>query len=464
MNEPYDGDQLVIPPERSDVLPVLAPGIDPEDIAPLWLLQSKLPVLEAFMTLFRGSMSDSLVRLLILGEMGRRGQAPEWTFAELRHTFAYLTPAPLESALRRLRGGGLLRYDAPESAYVLTPAGLRVYGAVAALFQLGDEDDLGWITGVVRASYELGTLTPEVLSHLLYRLRRLETELQQAVEALSEARILQARERLTSIWSWIERGSAMIAQIVQDSALDRELHRVAQQIGRAQSRLLRMTTVFQRVLNDIDRQRVHLGGTGLSTSDLVFFLRQCSLADLARLLAPHLARPVRPLFLLTDLITDQAEYELLQRKRHVVEWCELPEAQDSPPSPPPTAAEFPELGRLVTQLQGETRATVPLTEVVPWGSFEESAYRLSMLSLLGDTEAAESGGLVARLASLPYTLAIEAEEAVVERAGVARMNAGQLHRPAPAKPDDSPAVPLLTGAEGTAGDSGSNDQEPRHDP
>jgi hypothetical protein len=189
-----------------------------------------------------------------------------------------------------------------------------------------------------------------------------------------------------------------------------------------------MTTVFQRVLNDIDRQRVHLGPTGLSTSDLVFFLRQCTLDDLGRLIAPHLARPVRPLFLLTDLITDQAEYELLQRKRHVAEWCELPEAQDSPLSPPQRAAEFPELGRLVTQLQSETRPTVPLTEVVPWGSFEESAYRLSMLSLLGDSEAAESGGLVARLASLPYTLDIEAEEAVVDRAGVARMNVGHLHQ------------------------------------
>jgi hypothetical protein len=440
MNERSRDDQVVVPAERDEMFPALAPGIDPEDIPPLWLLQSRLPVLEAFMTLFRGSMSDSLVRLLVLGEMGRRGQAPEWTFAELRQTFAYLTPAPLESALRRLRGGGLLRYDAGESAYVLTPSGLRVYGAVAVLFQLSEEDDLGWITGVVRASYELGTLTPEVLSHLLYRLRRLETELQQAVEALSEPRILQARERLTSIWSWIERGSAMIAQIVEDSALDRELHRVAQQIGRAQSRLLRMTTVFQRVLNDIDRQRVHLGATGLSTSDLVFFLRQCTLDDLGRLITPHLARPVRPLFLLTDLITDQAEYELLQRKRHVAEWCELPEAQDSPPSPPPQAAEFPELGRLVTQLQRETRPSVPLTEVVPWGSFEESAYRLSMLSLLGDSEAAESGGLVARLASLPYSLVVEAEEAVVERAGVARMNAGQLQQLPDGKPPDAQAV------------------------
>jgi hypothetical protein len=427
MNEPHRQDQPVVPKESAEIFPSLAPGVDPEDITPLWLLQSKLPVLEAFMTLFRGTMSDSLVRLLVLGEMGRRGHTPEWTFAELRQTFAYLAPAPLETALRRLRSGSLLRYDAAESAYVLTPAGLRVYGAVASLFQLSEEDDLGWITGVVHASYELGTLTPEVLSHLLYRLRRLETELQQAVESLSEPRILQARERLVNVWSWIERGSAMIEHIVQDPALDRELHRVAQQIGRAQSRLLRMTTVFQRVLNDIDRQRVHLGATGLSTSDLVFFLRQCTLEDLRRLLQSHLARTVRPLFVLTDLLTDQAEYELLQRKRHVTEWCELPDVQDSPLSPPQSAAEFPELGRLVAQLEAEARPTVPLTEVVPWGSFEESAYRLSMLSLLGDAEAAGSGGPVAKLASLPYTLTVTDEEAAVGRAGVARMSVGDLH-------------------------------------
>jgi hypothetical protein len=484
MNEPSRDSQLAVPAERAEIFPPLAPGIDPEDITPLWLLQSKLPVLEAFMTLFRGSMSDSLVRLLVLGEMGRRGHMPEWTFTELRQTFAYLAPAPLESALRRLRLGSLLRYDSLESAYVLTPAGLRVYGAVASLFQLTEDDDLGWITGVVRASYELGTLTPEVLSHLLYRLRRLETELQQAVESLSEPRILQARERLANIWSWIERGSAMIEQIMQDSALDRELHRVAQQIGRAQSRLLRMTTVFQRVLNDIDRQRVHLGATGLSTSDLVFFLRQCTLDDLRRLIAPHLDCAIRPLFFLTDLMTDQAEYELLQRKRHVAEWCELPEAQDSPTSPPQTAAEFPELGRLVTQLQTEARPTVPLAEVVPRGSFEESAYRLSMLSLLGDAEAADSGGPVAKLASLPYRLNVQIDEIAVGREGVARISAGHLYHlngatavDAPSTHEQPPTIPSPVTGEGEGGgessptsgeegaETGQNSaQEPKHVP
>ncbi len=130
--------------------------------------------------------------------------------------------------------------------------------------------------------------------------------------------------------------------------------------------------------------------------------------------------------MLTDLLTDQAEYELLQRKRHTAEWCELPAAQESPPAPPQGAAELPELERLVGQLHAEVRPTVPLVEVVPWGSFEESAYRLSMLSLLGDAEAADSGGPVAKLASLPYSLAVQTEAIPVGRAGVARMSVGHL--------------------------------------
>ncbi len=441
MNKARDDDQSVTSDGCEPPFPYLTAGIDPEDITPLWLLRSRLPVLEAFMTLFRGTLSDNLVRLMVLGEMGRRGEMPEWTFGELRRTFAYLMPTALETALRRLRNGGLLRYDPAATCYVLTSAGLRVYGAVASLFQLTEEDDLGWITGLVRASYELGTLTPEVLSHLLYRLRRLESELQQAVESLSEPRILQARQRLAAVWTWIERGSNTIQQIVQDPALDRELHRVAQQIGRAQSRLLRMTTVFQRVLNDIDRQRIHLGNTGLSTSDLVFFLRQCTLKELSGLIASHLSRPVRPIYVLTDLLTDQAEYVLLHRSRVPSEACELPQALDSPSSPPISGVALPELSLLVNQLAAETRLTIPLEEVVPWASFEESAYRLSMLPLLGDADAAGSEEPIRTLATLPYTVAASLAEVRIERVGVAALTAGSLQRVVTADHSDAVAPP-----------------------
>ena len=78
---------------------------------------------------------------------------------------------------------------------------------------------------------------------------------------------------------------------------------------------------------------------------------------------------------------------------------------------------------------------------------------------LGDAEAADSGGPVAKLASLPYELTIEAEETVVGRAGVARMNAGHLHQLPHAMPagsavlnarstSESPTNPAATAANG----------------
>jgi hypothetical protein len=81
-----------------------------------------------------------------------------------------------------------------------------------------------------------------------------------------------------------------------------------------------------------------------------------------------------------------------------------------------------------------------------------------MLSLLGDAEAADSGGPVAKLASLPYTLCVEAEETVVGRAGVARMSAGHLDEVPRSQPTESvpvdlrpPDLPTPSTAEGEGG-------------
>src|SRR5262245_14774731 len=103
-----------------------------------------------------------------------------------------------------------------------------------------------------------------------------------------------------------------------------------------------------------------------------------------------------------------------------------------------------------------------------------------MLSLLGDSEAAASGGEVASLASLPYTLEVESEEAVVDRAGVARMNVGHLHQLSRSMPlqsprtGRSPTIPSPSTGEGQGGGEISpargeelrerTGQEPRHVP
>ena len=96
-----------------------------------------------------------------------------------------------------------------------------------------------------------------------------------------------------------------------DDDLDVATHRVAQQIGRAQSAMLRQASVFQRALNQLDRHRVHLGASGLSSSDVNRFLRDCTIDSLAELATDALTLSPQPAFVLGPIALDIAEYELV---------------------------------------------------------------------------------------------------------------------------------------------------------
>ena len=75
------------------------------------------------------------------------------------------------------------------------------------------------------------------------------------------------------------------------SRADSATHRAAQAIGRAKVHF-EYTGMFSRALNQIERQRVHLGQSGLSTTDIKMWLLQRE--DLASLADGALSHPVTP--------------------------------------------------------------------------------------------------------------------------------------------------------------------------
>src|SRR5207247_7779775 len=119
--------------------------------------------------------------------------------------------------------------------------------------------ELGYITAQVAASQAAGRVSPEMLQHLLGRLTELHEEFEQAIVSGSEFRIRGAKAKLTSVRSWIERGTELMRAINAGADLDTASHRIAQAIGLAQSRMARTDAAFQRTLNRIEQQRVHLG-------------------------------------------------------------------------------------------------------------------------------------------------------------------------------------------------------------
>ncbi len=406
----------------------LRPGIAAADLPDLHPLLSARDQLRAFSTLFHGGEEIVMVRLLVLRAIGERGQAPDWSPQELREHFAYLDQVKFDTVLGRLRDNGLLLWEANSQRYRISPSGRQALSAIGLLLQFNQEgDELAYVTAQLAAGQAVGKVGADDLQHLLSRLNELREDFDQAVLSGSEHRIRQAADTLQSVWRWVEKGTEIIRGIASDGELDTATHRVAQQIGRAQSAMLRQASVFQRALNQLDRHRVHLGASGLSSSDVNRYLRDCGPAALAALADDVLARAPMPAFVLGPIALDVAEYELVEREREAGEDASLPPAQAAPHDLQAATGEqeYQHAEQWLSQLAALDDVAA-LTDWVPQEGFAISAYRLSLLGLIGDPGAENRSGVSAQLAQLPLQWRVEAALEPIQRAGVALMSRGRL--------------------------------------
>lgn len=403
--------------------PFLAPGIEPGDLPALHPLLQAQELLAAFVTLFRGGRDEVLVRLLVLREIGARAEAPCWTPAELSQQFAYLDPIKLDTVLHRLREHQLLLWDADARHYQLSRAGRTALAALDSLLQFGDDDDaeLGYITAQVAAAGS-SRVSADVLRHLLARLTELEQTMQQAMVSGSEQRIRAAQAKLQAVWQWIEKGSRILRDITRDGELDSASHRIAQRIGQAQARLLRSSSLFARALAQLEQQRVHLGQSGLSSGDILGWLRRCSVDQLAALAESAVTAQPQPLFIAPAEMCDLAEHQLAAAGAPID--AGLPAPMAAPEITDPGTLHLPELQQFSAELAA-LDAAIPLADAVVGGDYPQAAYRLSLLALLGDAQTTGNGPL-AELARLNLAVTVQDQQVAVDRAGVAEISQGTI--------------------------------------
>ncbi|MFC7418392.1 hypothetical protein ACFQNF_00675 [Iodobacter arcticus] len=413
----------------SALLEFFQPGFVPLDLPPLAGLIRARPYLDAFITLFRGGEEEVMVRLLVLREIGARAQAPRWTPQDLQAHFAYINPVKLETVLKRIRDNGLLVWDSDEQLYSLSEPGRIALASIGTLVQFSDGDaELGYLTAQVAAGQSVGRVAHEALQHLLARLNELYRDFEEALESQSEFQIRKAQSKLESVWKWVEKGTEVMHAILDDDTLDLLTLNQAQAIATAQSRMLRLTSVFQRRLSELAAQRVHLGESGLTSTNVADWLRRLDQDELADLGRDLLIFHPEPVFVTADELLDISEYELVSRERleyiesalpsseiaEDVEAMEVERLLDA-------EALFEELGALAAR-----GGTAELFEQVVADTYNVTAYRLSLLSLLGDADAALEQSVVADLVRLP--LFLEAEEGVelLEHIEVAAISRGRL--------------------------------------
>ena len=421
----------------------LAPGVAADDVPELAPLAAAAPLIDAFITLFRGSEAEVLMRLLVLREIGREADAPRWSPDALRARFTYLDAVKLETVLKRLRDNTLLEF-ADDGLYHLSDLGRNAVAAIAMLLRFSADEDaeLGFLTAQLAGLQAVGSVTPEALGHLLSKLNDLTWHFEEAIASGSEFRILASRRRLAANERWLARGTEILTGLLADPEVPFDVARIAQRIGLAQSRLARADAGFQRALNKIEAQRVTLGASGISSSDVAAWLRSLDAALLAGFSDGALAIvPEVPLL--------AGGHELLDRVETVL--CdEVRERDDDAALPPPEAAAVgarPEQDDLAL-LEHFTRRldllpdAAPLRTVVAGGGFAPAAYRLSLLALLADGEPAGSAeGPVGDFMRLAVDVAFGDALVPVDEDEIAAMSDGRvaprLPRPAPS-PVDAP--------------------------
>ncbi|MFD2447668.1 hypothetical protein ACFSQE_03795 [Vogesella fluminis] len=393
-------------------------------------LSAAWPYLAVFVTLFRGGDEEVLMRLLVLRELGSRAEAPYWTPQDIAQRFAYLNDTKLNTILGRLREGELLVYDSDGGHYALSDTARVALSALATLIDFaGDDVELGYLASQVAAGQAVGQVSDEALQHLLARLNELHAEFADALESQSEFRIRAAQHRLESVWRWVAKSTDVVRGLTCDERLSLTTLAQAQAIALAQSRMLALAGTFERRLAQLAAQRVHLGSSGLTSTDIADWLRHQGLARLAGLADGVIAANVEPAFLTTPELADVAEYELLGRERVREHDNALPAAASAETADAVEAERLLEAEALydtLAALQLVPAGGVPISDAVLAASYNETAYRLSLLSLLGDPESRSDRGVIAALAKLPLALSGGDAVLLLDHPEVASLSDAQL--------------------------------------
>lgn len=437
-------------------------GISPDDVAQVFHLKRAQPLLQAFTALFHGGFNGVLLRLLVLRELAADVQSPSLTRADINIKLGYLEPDSLETVLSRLRSNGLLVWDATQSVYRITPIARNVLAAIESLLQVNEQDDqaeMSYMLTQVAGAQAVGGVSVEQLHHLLGRLIELTEEFSDAIASGSEFQLRAAQQKWHTACDWVEKGSEIIHAITNDSRADAATHKAAQAIGRAQSALLNMQGMFSRALNQIERQRVHLGQSGLSTTDIKTWLLQQD--DLAALATDAMSHPITPLFITPSEMIDVAESELLATRVSAV-LGSLPAGENAPEIEKDDQDALLELDTWLGLLAGTDARDKPasLQDVLLPASFSIASYRASLLPLLGDANESALQGATADLARLPLVFSSKDKMQKVKDEHVAAISVASLSAvalkdvPASAKAGKlagtakaAPAEPVMAAAE-----------------
>jgi hypothetical protein len=404
-------------------------GSAPTEALLWWQLERNESLLAALRALCHGPAALVRLRVWVFMELMA---LPESRVARdtLNRHFHMLREEALELVLKRLREAELLAWDGSNQQYSVTPMAQQVMGLLAPLTRTaGEDDDLAALLANVAGAHALGMLDPQQLQHLRAQLARLHDEFADAIASGSEFHLRRARQRFDRALKLVAKANEALTAIIDKAQEhgDAKLERLARELGLAQARLLAMASQFNRALQQADRQRVTLGSTGLTTTDVRRWLQ--SVPFLENLCLGALSRPVQPVLVAQHELVDMAEGEF-ERDRPAAKAAEpLPQGLQAPEGKLAVMSLPPEMAvmqALLSQWSAEGRSEQDLAPAVLGGSYARAAYRAQLLPLLGDPQAQHLTGATGDMARQPWRVRWSADQAEIDDEYVKWMSRGVL--------------------------------------
>lgn len=405
-------------------------GSAPTEALLWWQLERNEPQLNALRALFHGPAALVRLRVWVFLELMALPES-RMSRETLNRHFHLLRDEALELVLKRLREAELLAWDGSNQQYGVTPLAQSVVGLLAPLARAPQQDgDLASLLASVTGAHQLGTLDPAQLQHLQAQLSRLYDEFADAIASGSEFHLRRARQRFERALKLVDKAGDALRAIIEQAQTDgnARLERLARELGLAQARLLAMASQFNRALQQADRQRVTLGSTGITTTDVRRWLQ--SVHFLENIALGALSRPVQPVLVSQHELLDMAEGEFERDRPQDGKLPEaLPQGQAAPEGQLAVLSLPPEMAlmqQLLNRWSGEGHPEQDLAPAVLGGSYARSAYRAQLLPLLGDPQAQHLAGATGDMARQPWRVLWSVEQGEIEDDYVRWMSRGLL--------------------------------------
>ncbi len=407
-----------------------------------WALENNTELVDALRSLFQGTGGLVRLRVWMLFTLVSQGKA-YLTREELEQHFYAVRPETVDSVVKRFREAAVLTWDDSMRQYGLTPIAQRIVNMLAPVVEPVSDDLAGLLSQVVGAD-QLGTLQGNQVHMLQAQLVRLHHEFSDAIASGSEFCLREARRRYDRAARLIDKASDTITAIISNARGQRALEQVARALGLAQSRLLAMASQFNRALQQVDRQRVTLGTTGITSTDVKLWLQTQAQTQLQHLTELALNRSVAVAVFAHHEMLDVTEAEFARDRFEALLPEPLPAAQIAPQGDLAAVA-LPQELRDLSALLADW-AHVKSGEAVDAGGvvvrtvhaallddangvaarYAQVAYKAQLLPLLGDAQAKGLPGATGDLARQPWRLRWDNDLSTSEHPAITHLSSGQL--------------------------------------